>query len=390
MARKKTHDEYVRQVYECAPHIKVIEQYAGNRIPIKHYCTKHQIEWIVSPFNFLQHPNGCLHCQKDILDQYHSNKRKTNDQFLKELKLVNPDISPLEIYRGYNEKIQFQCKHGHVWESTPHYVLSGYGCPYCSGNTILKGFNDLWTTHPDIAKMLCDPDIGYTIGKGSHCDVEWICPYCGKHKFESPKQVVTYGLACNRCSDGISYSNRFIISLLSQLDVDKLIPEWSPEWIGQYRYDVYFVYNQKEYIIEMDGGIGHGCLDFKSGEQDVNGLSRDIIKNEKAKEHNIPLIRIDCDYKYMSNRFNYIKNAILESDLNKILDLTFIDWNKCNIDSTKSLHIEAAKQYDNGVSIREISNNLNVSYNTIYEWLKRLSKEGLCSYTPVIGRKKSS
>lgn len=49
--------------------------------------------------------------------------------------------------------------------------------------------------------------------------------------------------------------------------------------------------------------------------------------------------------------------------------------------------MEAAKQYDSGLSINDISKNLNISYNTIYNWLKRLGEEGLCTYKPIIGRK---
>lgn len=388
MVRRKTHDEYVRQISEIAPHIQVIGKYSTNRIPIEHYCLKHKITWNVSPFNFLQHPNGCKECQNEIMQTYHKQKTKTNEQFINEINMLDTGIIPLEKYKGYNTKILFQCKYGHTWPSSPHDVLSGYGCPYCSGNSILKGFNDLWTTHPEIAKMLYDPEVGYTIGKGSHRDVEWVCPNCGTHKFSSSKQVIQYGLACKVCSDGISYPNKFIISLLSQLHIDSFTPEWSPKWIERCRYDVHFILGGKEYIIEMDGGLGHGCIDFKTGDQDVEGLKRDIFKDQQAANNNITLIRIDCNYKKMNCRFNYIKQSILNSDLNNILDLTSIDWNKCNIDATKSLHMEAAKQYDSGSSISDIAKNLNISYSTAYSWLKRLAEEGLCSYKPVIGRKK--
>ena len=389
MARRKTHEEYVRQVAEKAPHVQVIGQYDGNRTPINHYCLKHDINWDVSPFNFLQHPTGCEKCQEEALQEYYKSIRKTNEQFVEEVKALNTGIIPLDEYKGWNEKILFQCKHGHIWPSTPHDILAGYGCPYCAGNAILKGYNDLWTTHPEIARMLYNPEVGYTIGKGSHRDVEWVCPNCGTHKFSSPKQVITYGLACSKCSDGISYPNKFIISLLSQLDIDAFTPEWSPEWIGRYRYDVHFILNNNEYIVEMDGGIGHGYIDFKTGEQDENGLNRDIIKNIKAQEHNITLIRIDCNYQHMSQRFNYIKQSILNSELKDILNLSNINWEKCNREATKSLHMEAAKQYDSGLSINDISKNLNISYNTIYNWLKRLGEEGLCTYKPIIGRKKN-
>ena len=90
----------------------------------------------------------------------------------------------------------------------------------------------------------------------------------------------------------------------------------------------------------------------------------------------------------MSQRFNYIKQSILNSELKDILNLSDINWEKCNREATKSLHMEAAKQYDDGLSISDIAKNLHISYSTAYSWLKRLAEEGLCSYRPVIGRKK--
>ena len=32
-------------------------------------------------------------------------------------------------------------------------AAEGLGCPYCSGRKVLAGYNDLATTHPDIAAM---------------------------------------------------------------------------------------------------------------------------------------------------------------------------------------------------------------------------------------------
>jgi hypothetical protein len=238
-----------------------------------------------------------------------------------------------------------------------------------------------------MAKMLKDPTVGYEISRGSHREVEWICPTCGLPKVSTPKQVLMYGLACPRCSDGISYPNRLIIALLDQLMVSTFHPEWSPEWIGRCRYDAYFIYNNQEYIVEMDGGLGHGGVDIATQGQDTKGLERDVIKDEQASLHNIEVIRIDCRYerKDIHSRFEYIKESILKSRLNHLFDLTSVNWEQCNKEATKSLHMIAAQQYDIGRGIREISEELHVHYSTVYTWLKRMSKEGLCSYKPTLG-----
>jgi hypothetical protein len=281
----------------------------------------------------------------------------------------------------------FMCSKQHVWNSTPHDVLCGYGCPYCAGQKVLKGYNDLWTTDPDIAKMLKDQNVGFEISRGSNKCVEWVCQDCGTIKIDSPKEVIMYGVRCSKCSDGISYPNKFMASILRQLHID-YVPEWDPEWIKPYRYDFCINIDDDSVLVELDGGIGHGKIDFKTGEQDVAGLRRDMIKNEKASERNIELIRIDCDYPSMKSRFEYIKNSIICSRLSELCDLSTINWEQCNLDATKNLQIEAAKLYDSGLSIREISNKFKIAYDTIYQWLKRLASENLCSYKPVMGRSK--
>ena len=387
MPRRKTQEEYEQQVQLKAPHVKVLGKYNGNRSPIQHYCMKHDVMWEVSPFNFLQHPTGCKSCQSEMLEKHHQSIKKSNEQFAEEVYALGTGIIPLCSYNGCHEQMTFKCKEGHIWNSTPHDILSGYGCPYCAGQRVLVGYNDLWTTNPEIATMLKNHEDGYTISRGSTQKVWWRCPDCGTLKYDFPKQVIGYGLACPMCSDGISYPEKLMANILQQLNIS-FEPQYSPEWIKPYRYDFLIRINGEYIIIEMDGGIGHGRIDFRTGSKDVNGFSRDVIKNESAAEHGLDLIRIDCDYHSINSRFEYIKESIYSSKLNEILNLSCVDWEKCNEQATRSLHIEAAKLYDGGKSISEISDELNISYSAIYNWLKRLAKEGLCSYKPVSGRPK--
>ena len=60
-------------------------------------------------------------------------------------------------------------------------------------------------------------------------------------------------MLCPVCSDGVSYPNKYVRNLLKQLPIENLEYEWKPEWGKQYSYDNYFIYNEKEYIVEADG-----------------------------------------------------------------------------------------------------------------------------------------
>ena len=48
-----------------------------------------------------------------------------------------------------------KCKEGHEWSgliaNRARKGKADPGCPYCSGRKALAGYNDLATTHPDIA-----------------------------------------------------------------------------------------------------------------------------------------------------------------------------------------------------------------------------------------------
>lgn len=383
--KKKTHEEFVEEIKTVNPDIEIIDRYVNSKKHINVICKKCGTKYSSTPNNLLSGKKCkvCSNKNNGII------RTKTNEQFLKELNDLSVEITALEPYRGKDKKIKFKCKNNHVWESRPHDILHGYYCPFCSGNKILKGFNDMWTTNPDMASMLYDKNVGYEVSAGSNQKLEFVCPQCGHHKFVTPHRIKGAGFSCPVCSDGLSYPNKFIMSLLSQLNVDCLESEYSPEWIGKLRYDSHFTYNNKEYIVEMDGGLGHGIGNNDPiREVGMNGKELDDYKDKMALEHNIIVIRIDCFYTKMEERFSYIKNSIQNSELNILFDLSNVDYDKCNKYATDSLSIKSANLYDDGLSIREISEMLGISYSTIYQWLKRLALEGLCSYKPIKGNPK--
>jgi hypothetical protein len=82
---------------------------------------------------------------------------------------------PSQFTFGSNKKQKWKCKLGHNWLETPNKRTGrGDNCPYCSGNRVLVGFNDLKTTHPKIAKQAhkWDPT---SVSAGSNKKLDWIC-----------------------------------------------------------------------------------------------------------------------------------------------------------------------------------------------------------------------
>ena len=60
-------------------------------------------------------------------------------------------IKPTEVSIGSHKKVIWRCEKGHEWETAvKSRTINETGCPYCSHNKVLAGFNDLATLLPDI------------------------------------------------------------------------------------------------------------------------------------------------------------------------------------------------------------------------------------------------
>jgi hypothetical protein len=244
-------------------------------------------------------------------------------------------------------------------------------CPVCdgySGKTPLVGINDLWTTHPEVAKMLKNKEDGYKCSYGSCIKKEFLCKYCNETVSESVYQVVDRGyISCPFCSSGKSYPNRFMANLLKKLKV-----EFIPEYIippHSYKFDFYFIINKKRYVVEMDGGIGHSNKTYY-GEKDYIGEATDLIKDNICHDNNIEPIRIDCNYEY-HNRFDYIKESIVNSKLNTIFDLNNINFRHIDELSSSSLVVDIANYWKSNIkSYQELNNLTSLCRHTIRKYLK--------------------
>lgn len=66
-------------------------------------------------------------------------------------------VKPTEVSLGSHKKVIWRCKHGHEWEaSVKSRTMNGTGCPYCSHNKVLEGFNDLASRFPQVAAEWSD------------------------------------------------------------------------------------------------------------------------------------------------------------------------------------------------------------------------------------------
>lgn len=260
------------------------------------------------------------------------------------------------------------------------------GCNVCSNQKVKIGYNDMWTTNPELAKLLADPDDGYKYVQNSITKVDWKCPICGNIiKNKKISNINNYKLSCPKCGDKLPYPEKFVYSIMQQLNIDFTyqLTKTTFKWCKDYRYDFYFKLNNEDYVIEVQG-IQHyeesfskyGGRNLKE-EQENDRLKKELALNNSIKEENY--IVIDC----RESTLKWIKEHISNSNLNNIFDLSQIDWLQCHEYACSSLVKKACKLWSNGIhSTIKIGEILKLNCNTICRYLKQGSKLGWCNYNP--------
>lgn len=145
MPKRKTHEQFVQELKEINPYIELLEEYQYALEPILCRCKKDGYIWKIRPADLLK-GKGCPKCAGNV--------KKTHQEFVDEMKGVNPDIEILSEYKTAKTRISCRCKiDGHIWDATANNLLRGYGCPVC-GKTMKMNHEEfierLSIINPDI------------------------------------------------------------------------------------------------------------------------------------------------------------------------------------------------------------------------------------------------
>lgn len=400
--RKWTHEEYVEKINELFDgNIVVLGYYKNMNTKILHKCNKHNYEYMMNPIHALRR-QGCKLCGYEITSE---KRTKPLDVFLQQLhEKRGNEYSYISGYVNSSTNATFRHNMAdgtyHDFVMTPNSMISSkYNCPCCSGYQVYKGYNDFNTKRPELAQYLVNYQDGYKYTEWSSEELEWKCPSCGNIMKKKISYVSKYGVTCPRCDDGYSYPNKFIYNSLLQIEnqLDFLDREYRPDWCKyKYKdkncygiYDIYFEKNNKKFVIEMDGGLGHGNRSYTNSKTNRDELIfRDKEKDRLASEHNIKVIRIDCNYE-TNDRYQFILNNILKSELSNILDLSKVNFNQSNTQSQQSLFIKAVELWNLGENISQIKSELHIHESTVTSYIKSALKYNMCDYSVKESRRRS-
>ena len=134
---RKSNNQFVLETAKVNPKVRILGEYINNKTKILCECADCGNKWEVIPQNLLR-GQGCPKCGR--IRAANKNK-KTQKEFLDELKLKNPTLIARGEYVNSRTKIEMECGVcNYIWNADPTTILSGHGCPKCAGS--LKKTNE--------------------------------------------------------------------------------------------------------------------------------------------------------------------------------------------------------------------------------------------------------
>lgn len=315
-------------------------------------------------------------------------RRKTHKEFVQQMKEKQPEIEILGQY--IRDNIFIEVKHiefdNHIWKATPSNLLKGTSCPYCSNKKPLKGFNTFGDYYPELICLFKNSGDAYKYTYGSGEKIKVICPDCGIEKEISLNDLRISGISCQVCKDSVSIPNKFIrnIILLKQNILEDFKFEYHPKWAiyynSLYKYDVYFIYKEKSYIIEMNG-LQHKTN--KWGGKEIK--NNDEIKKKLAKENGIDYY---IEIESYESTLNYLRNNFNQTILKDIFILTEEEWKQIGLRMNRSILVEICKYYNDnpGLKIQQIADYFHIHHTTVTKYLLKGKEIGICVYNKGLTR----
>lgn len=151
-----------------------------------------------------------------------------------------------EFSPGSKYRADWRCKLGHRWNAPIYSRARGAGCPFCTNRKVLVGFNDLPSTHPELAAEWADSRDVQTVTAGSNYVAQWECT--NGHLFTAPVlRRAKRGSGCNACL------NRTVIRDVNSIGAvhPELVSEWADES------DVFSVHVGSKYAAQWKCPEGH-------------------------------------------------------------------------------------------------------------------------------------
>ena len=185
---KEKNKEYLLQEwdYELNKEFDIKTILTGSNKKVWWKCTKCNGVWQTSIYDRTRKQStGCPYCaNQKVLKGYNDLATKYPDAIKQWHPTKNGNLKPSDVMAGSSRKVWWICSNGHEFEQKINARIKHlYSCPYCSGQKVLIGYNDLASQYPNIAKEwnyekngnITPRDITW----GSNKKFWWKCSTCG-------------------------------------------------------------------------------------------------------------------------------------------------------------------------------------------------------------------
>jgi hypothetical protein len=168
---------------------------AGSSRKLSWKCPKDHI-YQAHVFSRTARGDGCPYCSGRRVIAGENDFLSTHPELASEAF----DWDPTEYSFGSQKAVKWKCRQGHVFQSRiANRAINGSSCPYCSNNLVLAGFNDLATTHPEVASQADGWDPA-TVSAGSGRIQNWKCSL-GHQWSNSPHVHLKSRTGCPICAN---------------------------------------------------------------------------------------------------------------------------------------------------------------------------------------------
>ena len=306
----------------------------GSRTKVWWKCQKGH-EWSAT----IAHRNngrGCPYCTGKKALKGYNDLQTVNPLLAKEWNYEkNNGLTPVEVMPNSGKKVWWKCLKGHEWQASIDNRNRGTGCPYCSGNKVLKGYNDLRTVNPNLTKEWnCGKNGNLkpeNFTENSHKKVWWKCNK--GHEWQAPISNRNKGVGCPICNSErhTSFPEYAIAYYIKKYGLDAV-----HSYKGQgYELDIYIP--SKKIAIEYDGYFWH-----------KNKMKIDLEKNKMCKNDGIKLYRIREGLPLLNDSSIDFVVQENQKDLSKTLErvLSEIVGTNVNVDIERdTIAIENLREY---------------------------------------------
>ena len=258
----------------------------------------------------------CPHCSNKVLIKGKNDLESMYPEIAKEWDFdKNGDLTPDKVTFKYCKYVWWICSKGHSYKQRiDGRTLRNNGCPYCAGQKVWVGFNDLATTNPNLAKEWHPTkNLGLTpndVTANSTKKVWWLCPVGHEYKRSVHQRHAGY-TNCPTCDSRkrTSFPEQAVYFYLKKLYPDAL-SRYKIKEKSSMELDVYIP--SIKFAVEYDGASFH-----KTEEQH----ERERRKYSFCKAQDITLIRVkektDNRWDDVCDRVYYIE-TVKHDDLHEL------------------------------------------------------------------------